>query len=121
MQTGDEAFFKSYMGDYESFIKDELSFLEMMHYPPFASLARILVSHKDEAKASKITLDTVAKLKSFKEIEIVGHGKAPVEKIANKYRFNILLRSKNRVPLLKALHSVDCREIEIDFDPVEFS
>ena len=57
----------------------------------------------------------------FDDIEIVGHGKAPVEKIANKFRFHILLRAKTRVPLLKALHRVDCREIEIDFDPVEFS
>ena len=63
----------------------------------------------------------MTKLKAFDEVEIVGHGKAPVERIADKFRFNILLRAKNRVPLLKALHSVDCREIEIDFDPVEFS
>ena len=121
VQTGDAAFFKNYLSDYELFIKDELAFLEMAHYPPFASLARILIAHKDEGKAGKITLDTVTKLKAFEDIEIVGHGKAPVERIANKFRFNILLRSKSRVPLLKALHSVDCREIEIDFDPVEFS
>jgi len=121
VQTGDAEFFKSYLNDYEEFIKDELAFLEMANYPPFASLARILIAHKDERKAGKITLDTVTKLKAFKDVEIVGHGKAPVERIANKFRFNILLRSKNRVPLLKALHSVDCREIEIDFDPVEFS
>jgi len=121
VQTGDQEFFKSCLGDYESFIKEELSFLEMMGYPPFASLARILIAHKDESKAAKITLDTVARLKSFEAVEIVGHGKAPVEKIANKYRFHILLRAKSRVPLLKALHAVDCREIEIDMDPVEFS
>jgi primosomal protein N' (replication factor Y) len=113
VQTGDAEFFKSYLSDYELFIQDELAFLEMANYPPFASLARILIAHKDESKAGKITLDTVTKLK--------GHGKAPVERIANKFRFNILLRAKNRVPLLKALHSVDCREIEIDMDPVEFS
>ncbi|RRS32713.1 MAG: preprotein translocase subunit SecA [Epsilonproteobacteria bacterium (ex Lamellibrachia satsuma)] len=121
VQTGDADFFKNYLSDYELFIKDELTFLEMAHYPPFASLARILIAHKDEAKAGKITLDTVTKLKAFKDVEIVGHGKAPVERIANKYRFNILLRAKSRVPLLKALHAVDCREIEIDMDPVEFS
>lgn len=121
VQTGDAAFFQSYLSDYELFIKDELAFLEMADYPPFVSLARILIAHKDESKAAKITLDTVTKLKSFKNVEIVGSGKAPVERIANKYRFHILLRSKNRVPLLKALHAVDCREIEIDFDPVEFS
>ena len=121
VQTGDAEFFKAYLADYELFIKDELAFLEMADYPPFVSLARILVAHKDETKAGKITLDTVTKLKAFKDIEIVGSGKAPVERIANKFRFNILLRAKNRVPLLKALHAVDCREIEIDFDPVEFS
>ncbi|GIT98634.1 primosomal protein N' [Sulfurovum sp. TSL1] len=121
VQTGDPEFFQTYLADYELFIKDELAFLEMAEYPPFASLARILIAHKDETKASKITLDTVTKLKAFEEVEIVGHGKAPVEKIANKFRFHILLRSKHRVPLLKALHSVDRREIEIDFDPVEFS
>lgn len=121
VQTGDAPFFKNYLHDYESFIKDELVFLEMADYPPFVSLARILIAHKDESRAGKITLDTVTKLKAFKEIEIVGSGKAPVERIANKYRFHILLRSKYRVPLLKALHAVDCREIEIDFDPVEFS
>ncbi|MCO4846072.1 MAG: primosomal protein N' [Sulfurovum sp.] len=121
VQTGDPEFFQTYLADYELFIKDELAFLEMADYPPFASLARILIAHKDENKASKITLDTVTKLKAFEDIEIVGHGKAPVERIADKFRFHILLRAKNRVPLLKALHRVDCREIEIDFDPVEFS
>ena len=121
VQTGDPEFFQTYLSDYELFIKDELAFLEMADYPPFASLSRILIAHKEEQKASKITLDTVTKLKAFDEVEIVGHGKAPVERIAGKYRFHILLRAKSRVPLLKALHSVDSREIEIDFDPVEFS
>jgi primosomal protein N' (replication factor Y) len=121
VQTGDPEFFQTYLSDYELFIKDELAFLEMAEYPPFASLARILIAHKDETKASKITLDTVTRLKAFDEVEIVGHGKAPVEKIANKFRFHILLRAKHRVPLLKALHSVDRREIEIDFDPVDFA
>ncbi|MDQ7047610.1 MAG: primosomal protein N' [Sulfurovum sp.] len=121
VQTGDPELFQTYLADYELFIKDELAFLEIANYPPFSSLARILIAHKDESKAGKITLDTVTKLKAFKDIEIVGSGKAPIERIANKYRFNILLRAKNRVPLLKALHGVDCREIEIDMDSVEFS
>jgi len=121
VQTGDPDFFRHYLNDYEDFLKDELAFLEMADYPPFVSLARILIAHKDAAKAGKITLDTVTKLKAFESIEIVGHGKAPIERIANKYRFQILLRADSRVPLLNALHSVDCREIEIDMDPVDFS
>ncbi len=121
IQSSDAEFFKTYLRDYELFIKDEIEFLKVAEYPPFVSLARILISHKKETKASKITLDTVTKLKEFKDIEIVGHGKAPIEKIAEKFRFNILLRSKKRLPLLNALHSVDNREIEIDMDALEFS
>ncbi|NKQ41620.1 MAG: primosomal protein N', partial [Sulfurovum sp.] len=121
VQSSNAEFYQEYLNDYELFIRDELEFLEMANYPPFSSLARILIAHKDETKAGKITLDTVTKLKDFKDIEIVGHGKAPIERIASKFRFLILLRAKSRVPLLKALHAVDCREIEIDMDPVEFS
>jgi len=121
VQTNNSEFFKAYLDDYEEFIKDELKFLQDANYPPFASLARALIANKDESKATKITMDTVDKIKKFENIEIVGHGKAPVEKIANKYRFQILLRSASRVTLLKALHSVNRREIEIDMDPVEFS
>ncbi len=121
VQTGDPEFYRPYLGDYEEFLTEELTFLKAAGYPPFTSLARILIAHKDEAKAAKITLDTVTQLQTFDAIEIIGHGKAPIERIADKYRFVILLRSPNRVPLLKSLHAVDRREIEIDMDPVEFS
>lgn len=121
IQTANRSFFISYLDDYKDFLEDELVFLETAEYPPFVSLARILISHKEETKATKTTLDIVNKLKVFDKIEIVGHGKAPIERIANKFRFQILLRAKQRVPLLQALHHVNCKEIEIDMDPVEFS
>ena len=120
VQSQNAEFFSLYLNDYEAFLKDEMFFVEDM-YPPFVSLARILVSHVKEEKAGKITLDTVTKLKTFKGIEIVGHGKAPIERIANKFRFNILLRSSKRSTMLKALHQVNNPLIEIDMDPVEFS
>ena len=121
IQSSNADFFTQYLNGYENFIQDELEFLKAANYPPFCSLARILISHKDEKKAGKITLDTATKLKEFKGIELIGHGKAPIERIANKFRFNILLKCNTKLPLLKALHAVDCREIEIDMDPVEFN
>jgi len=120
VQSQNADFFSLYLNDYEAFLKDEMLFVEDM-YPPFVSLARILISHVKEEKAGKITLDTVTKLKAFEGVEIVGHGKAPIERIANKYRFNILLRASKRSILLKALHFVNNPLIEIDMDPVEFS
>ncbi|WP_366089020.1 primosomal protein N', partial [Sulfurimonas sp.] len=73
VQSQNAEFFSLYLNDYEAFLKDEMFFVEDM-YPPFVSLARILISHLKEAKAGKITLDTVTKLKAFEEVEIVGHG-----------------------------------------------
>ncbi len=120
IQSANADFFQMYLHDYEVFLEDEMEFVRDM-YPPFVSLARVLVSHKDDAKGAKITLDTVERLKAFSEVEIVGHGKAPVERIANKFRYNILLRCAKRIPLLKALHGINSPLIEIDMDPVEFS
>jgi primosomal protein N' (replication factor Y) len=120
IQSSNQDFFELYLNNYEAFLKDEMFFVEDM-YPPFRSLARVLISHIKEEKASKTTLDTVTKLKEFKDIEIIGHGKAPIERIANKFRFNILLRAKKRTALLRALHSINTPAIEIDMDAVEFS
>ncbi len=121
IQSANESFFKRHINDYEGFIQEELGYMKAMHYPPYTSLARILIAYKEEHKAGKITLDTVTQLKGYDQIEIVGYGKAAVERIASKYRYQILLRSNTRMPLLKALHRINRREIEIDMDPVEFS
>jgi primosomal protein N' (replication factor Y) len=120
IQTNNRELFLPYLEDYELFLKDELEFA-LDIYPPFVTLARILVSHKDTLKASKLIDSVVKELEDFKDIEIVGYGKAPIEKIANKYRYTILLRATKKIPLLNALHSINQRGIEIDIDPVEFS
>jgi primosomal protein N' (replication factor Y) len=123
VQTQNQEFFSSYLDDYEKFLLDELEFLKMANYPPYSYLARVLISHKDDTKAAKMTLDITTKLKEFDTIEIVGSGKAPVEKISNRYRYNILLKSSQRVELLKALHSIysPSPSLQIDIDPVDFS
>ncbi len=121
IQSSRMDFFAPYLEDYENFLKEEAEFRRNADYPPFVHLARILASNKDKAKAATLIEETVAKLQNFREIEIVGYGAAPIERIAGRYRYTILLRSSNRKVLLQALHSVARREIEIDMDPVEFS
>ena len=119
IQTNNREIFEPYLDNYEAFLKDELEFVKEL-YPPFVSLARILIANKEEAKAAALTNEIVQKLSGLDKVEIVGHGKAPIERIANKYRYTILLRSEKKVPLLKALHHINQRGIEIDMDPVEF-
>ncbi len=120
IQTNNSELFLPYLEDYELFLRDELEFV-LDIYPPFVTLARILISHKESQKAMELTNRLVEQLKGFEDIEIVGYGKAPIEKIANKYRYTILLRATKKLPLLNALHAINQRGIEIDIDPVEFS
>jgi len=120
IQSAQPDFFKPYLKDYEIFLKEELRFREDL-YPPFRNLARVLIANRDYQKANETVAKTLEKLKQVKDIEIVGSGLAPIERIANKWRFNILLRSQSKKALLKALHFIESRDLEIDMDPVDFS
>lgn len=120
IQSNHKEILEPYLDNYEQFILDELAFVKDL-YPPFVSLARILIADKNQKKAMDLTQVLLEKLQQFSEIEIMGSGKAPIEKIANKYRYHIVLRAKKRTPLLHALHSINHRAIEIDMDPVDFS
>ncbi|WP_292661629.1 primosomal protein N' [Nitratifractor sp.] len=113
--------FLPYLEDYEAFLREETEFRSKGHYPPFAHLARLLVAHKEEAKAAAKTRELTEKLHPFPGIEIVGSGPAPLERIAGKYRYTVLLRSSERKALLQALHAVAERGVEIDMDPVDFA
>ena len=121
IQTAQPDFFTPYLKDYEDFIKEELEFREGF-YPPELNLARLLIANKDYNKAKDRTDITVNILKQLPNIELVGAGLAPIERIANKWRFSILLRSQSKKSLLEALHIfIENRDIEIDMDPTEFS
>ena len=121
IQTAQPDFFTPYLKDYEDFIKEELEFREGF-YPPEQNLARLLIANRDYNKAKDRTDATVNILKQLPNIELVGAGLAPIERIANKWRFSILLRSQSKKFLLEALHIfIENRDIEIDMDPTEFS
>ncbi len=121
IQTSQPQFFTPYLGDYEKFIIEELEFRKDF-YPPFKNLARILIADRDYQKAKEKCDEAVWVLKNVKEVEIVGSGLAPIERIANKWRFNVLLRSDRKKNMLKALHIfANDRAVEIDMDPTDFS
>ncbi len=121
IQTNYEDIFSEYLSDYELFLNDEIEFRKLSNYPPFCSMARIIIQHQKEANANDTMRDTLSKLKSYADIEIIGHGKAPIERVANKYRYHILLRSHTKKALVNALHGVNSRAIEIDMDALDFS
>lgn len=119
IQTINDEYIKKYLDDYEFFLKDELENRREL-YPPFKKLARVLFAHTKDEKAKNAMQEMVYNLKNFKDIEIVGSGKCAIEKIANKFRYHILLRGDSSKSLLNALRATKNELAEIDIDPVQF-
>ncbi|MBP3207192.1 MAG: primosomal protein N' [Campylobacter sp.] len=121
LQTQHYEFFKDYIQNYDEFLSDESTMREPL-YPPFARLLRILISHKNDGTAKDTTEKAVQILKTASNVEIIGHGKAGIEYIASKYRYEILLRSNSPKALINAANLVrDLPNLEIDMDPINFS
>ncbi len=120
IQTQNREFFEEFFLDYEAFLNDEIFYRQEI-YPPFKKLLKILVSHTKDEKASKIMSEVEKLTHNFPLIEVVGYGKANIEKIAGKYRYSMLLRSDNVKELLNFAHSCKPLHVEIDIDPLSFS
>ncbi|MCD6433097.1 MAG: primosomal protein N', partial [Sulfurimonas sp.] len=119
VQSFNEEFFSAYVDNYGKFLEEEKFFREGL-YPPFKKLCRVLFSHKNGAKAQEQMREMQEKLAQVSNVEIVGFGKCAIERVANKYRFEILLRSDKSTDLIKAVSLCRVALAEIDMDPIEF-
>ena len=120
VQSFNEHFFRRFLEDYEMFLKDELT-IRQGHYPPYKKLARLLFAHKNGIKAKGEMEKALEILKTLSIVEIIGAGTSPIERIADKYRFQILLRSEQSTDLIRAIKRVKTPLCEIDMDPIEFT
>ena len=117
IQTKNEDFFNNYISknDYEDFLKDELK-NRVDLYPPYLRLARVIFSHKNAFIAKKELDFYVQQFINQKDIEVIGFGESGIFKIANRYRYELLLRSKDTNRLLSILHSIKSQIASIDMD-----
>jgi primosomal protein N' (replication factor Y) len=120
VQSFNESFFRSYLDDYETFLIDELR-IRNGRYPPSKKLSRLLYAHKNGIKAKSEMERAVMQIEQMSNVQIVGYGASPIEKIADKYRFQILLRSDKSTDLIRTIKHVKSPLCEIDMDPIEFT
>jgi len=120
VQSFNEPFFSTYLENYEAFLEEEKEYRRGL-YPPYKKLCRILFAHKNGAKAQEEMRKMQDALMTFTDIEVVGAGKCGIERVANKYRFEILLRSDKSTSLIKAIKATKVSLAEVDMDPIEFS
>lgn len=116
--------------DFRAFAESELKIRAEFAYPPFARLARILVTAPTDPLAehfANLLADQVMKLESADKIQVVGPSPAVLSKIQNKFRWHVILKSRRvqdlQLSLRSLLHSVKGKidrrvSLQVDVDPV---
>lgn len=117
IQSKNKEFFNEYLlhSDYKDFLDEELECRADI-YPPNIRLAKVIFSHTNGFKAKELMDFYVSSAINTSNIELVGFKECSVFKISNRYRYEILLRSKNLNALLSFLHSIDTTYASIDMD-----
>ncbi|WP_311487795.1 primosomal protein N' [uncultured Helcococcus sp.] len=93
--------------DYKKYYKEEIGSRKTFHYPPYVKILNINISSKDRFYAinfgRKIAQKTneFIREKSADIIEITGPTPSLIEKINNRYRFDIIIKSYNKNDLIK--------------------
>jgi primosomal protein N' (replication factor Y) len=93
--------------DYKSFFNAEKEFRRALAYPPYSRLVNLRLDgpklSEVETKAKKLG-EQLRKLQlrdpAFGGVEVLGPAAAPIEKLRNRYRWQLLLRSKQSFALL---------------------
>lgn len=95
--------------DYEGFYTEEIKTRKELSFPPFAHITRLTLRSRNE----KMAIEASGNLKRFleqklsavpeKNIEIIGPAPSPISKIRGFFRWNVLLKGKNRSTMSEAL------------------
>jgi primosomal protein N' (replication factor Y) (superfamily II helicase) len=91
--------------DYASFFEREMHFRRMMQYPPFTSLANVIVrdSNLEKAIVWSRQLSEYFSPHDGKGARILGPAAAPLARLKKEHRFQFLLKSPRRSVLTKLL------------------
>jgi len=115
--------------DYPAFYERETQFRRVMAYPPFTSLANVIVRDTDLEKAIRWSrqLSEYFSPHDGKGLRILGPAAAPLARLKREHRFQFLLKSPRRSLLAKVLGGamtyLELKEIPetavlVDMDPL---
>ena len=121
--------------EYEQFSRQELAFRRNLRYPPFVAIAAVLVRDSQRENAwstarifARIVTEARDRRSVGRRLRVFGPAAAPIERLKNDYRIQLLLKSNDRILLHDILidavrqcaeQKIDLRRIAIDVDPVD--
>jgi primosomal protein N' (replication factor Y) len=94
--------------DYKTFFAKEIEFRRALGYPPFGKLVNLrldgpnpeTVEAKAQALANKIRAVQSGNPKYREHIEVLGPAPSPIQKLRNRYRWQLLLKGSQISPLI---------------------
>jgi primosomal protein N' (replication factor Y) (superfamily II helicase) len=114
--------------DYEGFYKKEIEFRKWLRYPPFAAFANVLIRDQKQEDALRMATQLGYLLNPQPEgIRVMGPAEAPVPRIQDEFRYQILLKAAKRTVLrsvVKQIRSFAEKEkwratsLVVDVDPI---
>jgi primosomal protein N' (replication factor Y) (superfamily II helicase) len=115
--------------DYMGFYERELQYRRMMGYPPFTSLANVIIRDANLEKAIRWSRRLSEYFSPYdgKGVRILGPASAPLAKLKKEHRYQFLVKSPKRSVITKLLSGVlafcDANEIPqtavlVDMDPL---
>jgi primosomal protein N' (replication factor Y) len=125
--------------NFHTFFKKEIDLREQLGYPPYSHLAFLRLKGNSEEKTSEAAHYLTRNIKGIlsnwpkrgKELLVLGPVEAPLSKIKGKYRWQILIKSKNVSILQHLLNEVEVRSknflnssgvlLVVDMDPYQMS
>lgn len=117
--------------NFEEFYENEIEMRELLDYPPYSKMIRVVLSSKNEFRAEKSALEIelhlseyIKKLSLDETILVLGPSPCVISKIKDEYRFNILIKNKlsenGHRTILRFLKSIKLPQdikMVVDIDP----
>ena len=114
--------------NYAKFYEKELEFRRLMRYPPFSALANVLVRAARQEDALRMSGALAELLKAPGEgMKALGPAEAPVPRLKNEYRYQMLIKARSRPDLNRTLQRLQQHALEekwpatalvVDVDPL---
>jgi primosomal protein N' (replication factor Y) (superfamily II helicase) len=114
--------------NYEAFYQKEIEFRKWLRYPPFATLANLVIRDEKQEQALRMATEIAHILTPPPEgVRMMGPAEAPILRVKNEYRYQILIKALHRDKLRRLLQSVRAMAEEakwkataliVDMDPI---
>lgn len=117
--------------NYAKFYEKELEFRRLMRYPPFSALANVLIRAEKQEDALRMSATLAALLIEPGEgMKVMGPAEAPVPRLKNEFRYQMLIKARSRPRLNEMLQRVQLHALNekwpatalvVDVDPLSLT